>query len=128
MISPFPRIKIKRFGEQTSTTIRMSIFCKFVFIVGYSKFLICGLTHLKLVHTYLGHIGNVRERHFWPKHPTWVIVSSLADLFVLKILIFGTEPASFMNEKLEYILVLCPEITLENIWIFLWLNSKNSLL
>ena len=65
---------------------------------------------LRPVNPYMGHFGNVMERHFWTKNPRWIIVSSLADFFETTNL--GNKLASFMDKKPEHILVLCPKMTL----------------
>ena len=44
MTSPFPRIQIKWFGEETSTAIWMSIFCQLIFVLRNTKFLCIAFT------------------------------------------------------------------------------------
>ena len=45
--------------------------------------------------------GNVRERHFWTKNPTRIIVSRFGDFS--RNLILGTEQASFSDKNRDHI-------------------------
>ena len=55
------------------------------------------MSSISMLNPYLGDFGNVRERHFWTKNPTRIIVSRFGDF--LKNLILGTELASFLDKK-----------------------------